>query len=372
MFKKAYFSDMETNNFFNEDWKILIRFFPSGWMVKSKELGAFKRSRSIKSPKYLLRLLLIHLVEGCSLRETSAIASASNLCKITDVGLLKRLKASSEWLRWMSLTLINETGIVTTPPKWLKNYVVKSVDASVITEPGKTGGQWRLHYSINLYSLQCDQFIITDQSKGEGFKNFKITKGDLLIGDRVYGNLAGFKHILDNGGQYISRIKRGAFSIRIDGQDIDLLEHVKHLEYGQICDLQVQGFTKSGLSQDVRLCILRKSKTETEKSIKQAKRKASRSQLKVTTETIEYCKYFIIATSLKGDVAAKQILELYRFRWQVEIAFKRLKSILGMGYLPKKDPDSCMAWLHGKMFVALLAQKIVEEGRKISPWGYLL
>jgi len=361
---------METNNIFNENWKVLLKFLPQGWMVKARETGAFQRSRNIKSVKYLLRILLIHLAEGCSLRETVALASASKLCNISDVGLLKRLKASSDWFRWMSLELVKITGLEIAPPKWLNNYVVKSVDGSIITEPGKTGGQWRLHYNINLYNLQCDQFLITNIRKGESFKNFVVAKGDLLIGDRAYGRLSGFKHVVDQGGHFIARLKKGAFSFRIDGEDIDVIDKVKHLEYGQICDLEAEGYTQGGLLQDIRLCVLRKSELETEKSVRIAKRKASRSQQKLNPDILEYCKYFIIGTSLKGDITAKQVLELYRYRWQVEIAFKRLKSILGLGYLPKKDPESCTAWLHGKMFVALLSQRIVEEGRKFSPWGY--
>ena len=361
---------METKYIFNEDWKVLTKFFPPGWMSKARELGAFRRSRNVKSAKYLLRILLIHLAEGYSLRETTTIASASNLCHISDVALLKRLKASSEWLRWMSLEMVKNSNLEISPPKWLKNYVVKSIDGSIISEPGKTGGQWRLHYNMNLYSLQCDQFFITDLKKGESFKNFNISKEDILIGDRAYGNLSSFKYVVENNGNYIARIKRGAFYMRIGNKEINLLDKIKHLQYGQIYDIEVEGFTKSGLSQNLRLCILRKSKIETEKSIKQAKRKASRSQLKVTPETLEYCKYFVVATSLSHDITAKQVLDLYRFRWQVEIAFKRLKSILGMGHLPKKDPDTCMAWLHGKMFVALLAQRIIDEGRTFSPWGY--
>ena len=65
---------------------------------------------------------------------------------------------------------------------------------------------------------------------------------------------------------------------------------------------------------------------------------------------------------MPNKVTAGQALELYRIRWQIEIAFKRLKSIMGLGHLPKKDEESLRAWLHGKLFAALLAQAIVDEG----------
>jgi hypothetical protein len=38
-----------------------------------------------------------------------------------------------------------------------------------------------------------------------------------------------------------------------------------------------------------------------------------------------------------------------------------MKSILGFGHLPKKDPASARAWLHGKLFVSLLAEHLLAE-----------
>jgi hypothetical protein len=44
---------------------------------------------------------------------------------------------------------------------------------------------------------------------------------------------------------------------------------------------------------------------------------------------------------------------LYRSRWQIELAFKRMKSLMGLGHLPKKDPVSCRAWLIGAKTISL-------------------
>jgi len=361
---------MKANEFFQEDWKVLTSFFPKGWTAEAKKRGAFSRHRNIKSVRSLLRVILIHIADGCSLRETAARAKQGGICDVSDVALLKRLQASGEWLRWMSVELLKYLGVENSAPQWLSNYNLKSVDASVITEPGSTGTNWMLHYNFNLFSLQCDQFIITNPRKGESFKNFTIKKGDLLIGDRAYGRLAGLDYIAKNEGDYIARLKKDAFSFRKDGNEFDLIKEFKTLKHGQAYGWAVNGYTKGGLSQKMRLCVLKKSQQQIEKSIKKAKRMASKGQYKLKPGTLEYCKYFILVTSLPEDISTKQVLELYRFRWQVEIAFKRLKSILGLGHLPKKDEKSCIAWLHGKMFVSLLAQAIIDEGRKFSPWGY--
>jgi hypothetical protein len=40
--------------------------------------------------------------------------------------------------------------------------------------------------------------------------------------------------------------------------------------------------------------------------------------------------------------------------------------------LPKHDAQSAKAWLYGKLFVALLTDKLIQEARAFSPWGYEL
>src|SRR6266567_5887139 len=41
-------------------------------------------------------------------------------------------------------------------------------------------------------------------------------------------------------------------------------------------------------------------------------------------------------------------------------------------HLPKKDPESCRAWLHGKLFTSLLVERMIGAAKKFSPWGYEL
>jgi IS4 transposase len=59
----------------------------------------------------------------------------------------------------------------------------------------------------------------------------------------------------------------------------------------------------------------------------------------------------------------------YRLRWQIELVFKRFKQIAKLGHLPKHDDESAQAWLYGKLFIALLAEKLIDQARAISPWG---
>ena len=361
---------METKRY-SDDWELLAHFFPEGWESKAKELGAITRLRKFNSVSDLLRLLLIHLADGCSMREATTRAKHGHLIDISDVALLKRLRVSSEWFRWMSLELLKRRGLSFEPPKMISQYNIRSVDASVISEPGSTGTDWRLHYCIKLFGLQCDQFILSRQDIGESFVNFKIQEKDLMIGDRAYGRLNGLSHVKNHGGFFIARLKNKAFKIyNQKSREINLLDELKELSIGDIIDIDIKANTKEFPDFEMRLCAIRKSDAEAEKSMKKAKQEQNKKQRTINPETIELHRYVILITSLPKEIPAHNILELYRIRWQIEIAFKRLKSILGLGHLPKVDDKSCRAWLHGKMFVALLAQSIVDEGHFFSPWGY--
>jgi len=100
---------------------------------------------------------------------------------------------------------------------------------------------------------------------------------------------------------------------------------------------------------------------------------ASKKGKELRPETLEYAEYItLFTTASRRNLKGEDVLSLYRGRWQIELAFKRLKSIIGVGHLPKSDATSCIAWLYGKMFVALLVERLYREAESFSPWGYPL
>ncbi len=110
-----------------------------------------------------------------------------------------------------------------------------------------------------------------------------------------------------------------------------------------------------------------------EQAHKKLMAEASKQQRQLKPATLEYAKYVIVfSTYPKTQFSTKDLLEWYRLRWQVELIFKRLKSLLDMGHLPKFDPSSFRAWLYGKLFLALLTEKLARITRAFSPWGYRL
>ena len=121
------------------------------------------------------------------------------------------------------------------------------------------------------------------------------------------------------------------------------------------------------------MCVIRKSQAAIALAHKKLRRRASKTGTELQPETLFYAQFVMILTTFPAqDFPAELILEYYRFRWQIELVFKRFKQIVQLGHLPKYDEESAKAWLYGKLFVALLTEKLIHHACAVSPWGYLL
>lgn len=354
----------------SQDWPYLVTFFPDGWQQKAKELGALLRCRKFQDAESLLRTLLIHLADGCSLRETAVRAKHGNIVSISDVALLKRLKSSGEWLRWMAEQVMS---------KWIdkqpldvfnKDLNIRVVDGSTIQEPGATGSTWRIHYSICLPTLHCDEVHLTSPKLGESFKRFTVKPGDLILGDRGYAHRPGIAHIVDCGGQVLVRVALTSIAfLNKDGSPFQLLEHLRMLSGRKIGDWDVCIENENKMISG-RICAIKKTKMAAEKSQRKALRENGRKGAKVKPETIESAAYIFVFTNLDRSVNPAAVLEMYRGRWQIELVFKRLKSIVGLGHLKKKDFAAAQSWLHGKLLVSFLIEALIVAAERFFPWGY--
>lgn len=116
--------------------------------------------------------------------------------------------------------------------------------------------------------------------------------------------------------------------------------------------------------------MLRKSAEAIRLAHQKIRRDAARKGNQVQPATLRFAEYVIVFTTFpEPPFSATDVLEWYRLRWQVELVFKRFKSLAQLGHLPKYDDDSAKAWLYGKLFVALLVEKLLHHARAISPLG---
>ncbi|MGA9209882.1 MAG: IS4 family transposase [Terriglobales bacterium] len=322
----------------------------------------------------LLRVLLMHVGCGYSLRETTVRARAAGLAEVSDVTLLNGLRQAESWLQPLCQALLGESGV-----RWSgapSRRCLRALDGTVIKEPGPRGSPWRIHYSLRLPELSCDQLVITSRQgaqTAENLERFPVAAGDLLLADRGYCHPAGVARVCGQGGDIIVRLISSVPLFAADDQPFPLLPPLRKLpRAGQVGQWEVA--MHAGPERVAgRLCALRKSQQAIAAAQRQLDRREPKNQIRVRPETREYGHYVMVFTTLPAtEMSAAEVLEHYRLRWQMELGFKRLKSLLALGHLPQHDARSSRAWLYGKLLVALLTQKLVRLSGSFSPWGYEL
>ena len=344
----------------------LLQLLPEGWETKARELKAFQRARGIKSPADLLKLILLYLTNGKSFRGTSAVVRLSEEAEMSDVAILKRIRNSAAWLQWLCEHIYRRAGLSVPKPTWLQKKNVLLVDGTEDVKCGVRRTCYMLHYSLDLFTLEAREFLVTDRRTGEKLVNFRmIGKGDIVVGDRIYGTVPGIAYLKQRGAGYALRIKSRGFRIYDDKKgEINLLHRLSGLNEGDIADMWVK-CRINDCYEPIRICALRKDKDSERAGLKRLIKNNQRKEggKAVSDLQLENNKYIIVATSLGKNVSAEQVLELYRARWQIEIAFKRLKSLFHYNDLPAGNGESVKAWFYGKLLLAALCETLVNTGR---------
>jgi hypothetical protein len=366
----------------DRDWRVIESLLPVGWMEQARQLGAFRRAGGIKDACVLLRVMLIHLAEGCGLRSTAARASLAGIAEVSDVALLKRLRSCGAWFEWLAqqLRAAPELAVPTSgrATALLGQRRLRLVDGSVVSEPGATGSQWRLHYSITLPQLHCEEVHLGPRDDGETLRRFQIQPGDILVADRGYAHPAGIAHVRAGGGDVMVRMNLVTLPLQDpDGQKLDILACVRQLQEGQTGCWPARVLIKARRGQSLpeqvivgRLCAVKKSQAAANKARERVRRESVRNGTALQPQTLEAADYVLVFTTLGEDVTADQVMEIYRLRWQIELEFKRLKSLIQLGHLKKHDERAARSWLQGKLLVALLIARMIAHAERVSPWGY--
>jgi Transposase DDE domain len=347
-----------------EDWQIICQLLPVGWEAAARRLGALRRARGIPDAVTLLRTLLTHLADGSSLQETALRAAQAGWCSVSAVALFKRLRAAEHWLRWLAEGLWRRHE----PGAPAGGYRARAVDATTVQESGSTGTDWRVHYALDLTSLRCDFFEVTDDRGGETFRRVPVRAGDLVLGDRVYGTPPGLEDVAGRGADVIVRVNQKALPLwDFRGHRFPLTARLRRLRPRQVGEwaAYVDGPHRRLRG---RLIALRLSRRAAQLARARTRRRASRRQLTVTAEAVHLAGFVFFWTTLPRSTAGSaEVLAWYRRRWQIELAFKRMKSTMGLGQLPKKSGASSRAWLYGKLLIALLVERMLDAAESFSP-----
>lgn len=358
-------AEMQSASFDDQRWPALLAALPATLDLDetARASGALVRRRAIGDAAALLRLALGYGPGGLSLRGTAAWATLSGLASLSDVAVLKRLRGAADWLGQIAgAVLTARAGFATAPERHGR---IRLVDATTICPPRTNRTMWRLHASYDPEQARFTDLQLTDQSSGEDFGRFAVEPGDLVMGDRGYARGRGLRHVVEQGGDFV--VRSGWRTQKLwtsDGRErFDLFAAVADLPESSIVDCDVVADQRPNVDPvPIRFIALRLSADAARQSQQRTHKRAVKRGRKPYSKTFAAAGYLFLLTSLdRNEYPPERVLALYRLRWQVELAFKRLKSLLRLDRLPAKDRQLARSWLYAHVIAALLIDDMTQD-----------
>jgi hypothetical protein len=344
-------------------WSSLVRYLDQrvDLEVTARQFGALQRARKLQRAEQLLRLALLYGPGQMSLRQIAAQASDAGLPELSDKGVMGRLRRMGDWLaHLLAVLLAEQAGQEAASGETLD---LALVDGSLICAPG-AGGTWRLHARFDPASGRFTDLVLSDARQSERTDRTRITPGQTIIQDRGYARVRNFAKVLEAQGEFITRLGWRSLRLRdAQGAALDLLGLLPPDDEPREQMVQVPGIGRM-----LRLVIQRLPLEKAERQRQRVRRKSSKAGHQLDPRTAVAAGYLMLLTSLPAErVPAARVVALYRQRWQVELGFKRLKSLGGLDRLPAADPALARSWLLAQLMAAVLTDDLACRIVGFSP-----
>jgi len=338
------------------EWPYVLTLLPSDLEDSARESEALIRCRNVPDAAALLRMALAYAVSDLSLKDVAAWANALGLAQITGPGLFYRLREAEAWLqRVLAQTLQSQL-----EKAGGSRLRLRVVDATVIHGPGAKGTQWRAHVLIDPGTGDFRAVELTDAQGGEGYGRYRVSAQEVILGDRAYATARGVWAIQLAQAYVVARLNPHAIRVCDERrQRISLRSQEKKVP------------KVGGIEFNILIPIPPEKPTKTHKwALSRAV--AWVPARAVAARTRKGTVIWLLTTLSVEQAAWRELMQLYRLRWQIELFFKRLKSLLHLDALPSRQGPTAKSWMLARFLAAALAQRLVRPAGPLSPWGYEL
>jgi hypothetical protein len=353
------------------DWKTLLSYLPDDYAAlaeKHRLLNKQWPNGKIADAATLLRFILLHVGADLPLRQTVATMAQSGGPSVSQVWLHQKMRRAQPYLAALVQRLTGEVSRQATPERW-SGYEVLTLDGSTVSGPGAEGADARMHAVLRIHDLCVRDVQVTTDDEGETLRRFVWQKDQLIVVDRGYANPPGIMAVIDHEADVLVRLNRGTLPLLDDkGDKIDVLQWCRFLTDNRASERRVfirtQGPTRGGRCRQVagRLIALRLPPEEAAQAMQRVKKEFG---AEANREQLEAARYVILFTTAPaGRLSATRCVEAYRLRWQVELLFKRWKSLCSFDKLPNYRDDTIVAWLTAKVLLAMLLDSISSHATK--------
>jgi len=350
---------MTHESLLNELWQTALTRLGGAAAIEAsaRELRAFLRARAVQSAADLLRLILAYCLGGMGLRSTSAWAASVGLADLSNVALLRRLRNCAAWMEHLVEQLLK---LENQPAACGRR--IRLLDGTTVPKAGKdarkNSGLWRIHCAFDLPAERFSFIELTDESGGERLDRTPVAKGDIVIADRGFLHPDPLARILEQSADVIARAGwKGAHWLDGNGKPFDILAALTAAESTGVLDCPIGIRRKNAAPLSLRLVAFRLPPVKAEEARARARRAGQREGYTVSGGTLAAAGWIILVTSLEASTfPAAEVGELYRARWRIEMAFKRLKSLIGLSAPPSEDPEVAKTWILAHLLMVLLLE----------------
>jgi hypothetical protein len=311
----------------------------------ARKHGVIKRKRKFTG-KSLLRMLVLTLLKNPAATFADWALTAAQLgVPVSDTAVEKRFtQPLVDFLR-DALTLTLQQLISTKPlPIALLNRFTDVFlgDASSIRLPdelkdefpGRGGkgdccqAELKIQVRWNLKTGELPQVLI-EQGKSSDLKSpiahQEALPGSMEIFDLGYFSLERFRRLDDANAYFVSRFLHGTTVFNQAGQAVSLREFLPANEVQGVVDVQVQLGKRERLP--CRLIAVRVPQELADRRRQKARENAQKHGRELSSEYSELLGWSLFITNAPGDLLSwKEVVVLYRTRWQIELLFKLWKS----------------------------------------------
>lgn len=347
------------------DWQSIVERLGGADAITgiARQTKAFVRPRGIATAIDLLRLVLSYCLGHQGLRSTAAWASATGLADISNVAVLYRLRQCGDWLT----ALIGRTLAAGMPAAAGGGRLIRLIDATAVRQAGTLAKErnhlWRIHSAFDLPVERFGCFELTDHKGGERLDRIPVVDGEIRIADRAYLQPDRIAAVLAAGGDILIRAGwRNAGWLDAAGERFDLLAALRGNAEPGVVDQPIWVRRADGPPLGLRLVAARKSPQAAQAARRTARRQAQKGGHQISQDTLAAADWLILVTSLApAAFPTADILALYRLRWRIELAFKRLKSVVGLRAPPGVDQRSATPYVLAHLLMILLLEPLIGE-----------
>lgn len=359
--------NVKTAEEINQQWDVFISGFLKNSQIDleetARETKALIRKREIGSAEDLLHLLFFTTVSGWSFRLIGLWALVENIGWMSDVAIIQRLRKSKKWLE----RLVSDVLAARYAPIHSNSAIRVDIrDATNINILGSKGTDWRLHMAFDLGSMRISGVNLTDQHGGETFGRFFSDIGEIVMGDRGYAFITSIKSVLDTGAWLLVRANwHNLTAVDLQHKPFKIISWLETVR--DVSETTIRLKTSKGWH-DLRLIAMPLPPEKAEIARKKAIKRNAKKQQNVSSSTIFAAGFIVLLTNLPAETwHAALVIDFYRFRWQIELLFKRLKSLLNFDTLRVKNSDAAQAIILAKILIAVLVEDVISDVDKLEP-----